>query len=195
MQLVEKKESGGSKMPVIQRRKNIDFDWRFSLSDVVSAKDEIYDDSGWRMVNLPHDWSIEGSYEKHHLTGKKCAFLPTGIGWYRKTIHVPEEWLSKYIYILIGQWTAGSYRYIFKADGRLFRIIGELEEKLGYWWYDFPVDNFEAQDYAGTGEVWFTSGEKRKMTLGTQEGKELIIELRGAIGTAYGSSNELKLLR
>lgn len=36
-----------------------DFDWRFHLGDVPGAQRRDHDDSGWRAVELPHDWSIE----------------------------------------------------------------------------------------------------------------------------------------
>src|ERR1035437_3149913 len=61
--------------------------WRFKLEDVkVGAKPDL-DDSKWRSLNLPHDWTIEGVYspDKASSTG----YLPGGIGWYRKTFTVP----------------------------------------------------------------------------------------------------------
>ena len=36
-----------------------DSDWRFHLGDVTDAWRPDYDDSGWRRLALPHDWSIE----------------------------------------------------------------------------------------------------------------------------------------
>jgi len=44
-------------------------------------------DAGWREVDLPHDWSIEGPYSPKNASG--TAFLPGGIGWYRKTFRLP----------------------------------------------------------------------------------------------------------
>ena len=36
-----------------------DQDWRFMRTDVPGAEMSSYDDSGWRVLDLPHDWSIE----------------------------------------------------------------------------------------------------------------------------------------
>jgi beta-galactosidase len=36
-------------------------DWRFNLGDVNDAQNSSMDDSKWRQLNLPHDWSIEGN--------------------------------------------------------------------------------------------------------------------------------------
>ena len=35
-------------------------DWLFILQEDSTAKNIDYDDSQWRKVDLPHDWSIEG---------------------------------------------------------------------------------------------------------------------------------------
>ena len=41
---------------------DFDFDWRFSKGDFPTAAMPAFDDSGWRHVNVPHDWSIEGPF-------------------------------------------------------------------------------------------------------------------------------------
>lgn len=41
-----------------------------------------FDDSRWRTVNLPHDWSIEGPFGPEYASGS--GYAPGGIGWYRK---------------------------------------------------------------------------------------------------------------
>jgi hypothetical protein len=33
--------------------------WRFHRGDVSNAEQENFDDSGWRLLDVPHDWSIE----------------------------------------------------------------------------------------------------------------------------------------
>jgi beta-galactosidase len=69
---------------------DFDFDWRFSLvpsvvvgkGDFPTAVMPAFDDSTWRKVNLPHDWSIEGPLSPEYSSG--TGFVPGGIGWYRK---------------------------------------------------------------------------------------------------------------
>lgn len=65
-------------------------DWKFKLGDVPEAKAESFDDAEWRTLNVPHDWSVEHSFTTNE-TGGCTAFLPGGIGWYRKTFTVPDE--------------------------------------------------------------------------------------------------------
>jgi len=64
----------------------LDFEWSFNLGDIKGAENEDFDDSSWRTLNVPHDWSIEGSYDESNPAGIAGAFLPAGIGWYRKQI-------------------------------------------------------------------------------------------------------------
>lgn len=70
---------------------NLDFDWRFCTGDPADAHVPGYDDSRWRVLNLPHDWTIEGEYAKDNPSGTQCGFLPTGIAWYRRELAIPEE--------------------------------------------------------------------------------------------------------
>jgi len=61
---------------------DFDFDWRFSLGDFPTAVMPAFDDSGWRRVNVPHDWSIAGPFSADFASGN--GYAPGGIGWYRK---------------------------------------------------------------------------------------------------------------
>jgi beta-galactosidase len=67
----------------------MDYNWRFEQSDVTGADKESFDDNQWRMLNLPHDWSIEGEFKEDATTGGHGGYLPTGIGWYRKHFVLP----------------------------------------------------------------------------------------------------------
>jgi beta-galactosidase len=72
-------------------RLDVDFDtgWRFHLGDVQDAQATAFDDNEWRSLDLPHDWSIEGTYDANAPTGGAGGYLPTGIGWYRKHFTLP----------------------------------------------------------------------------------------------------------
>ncbi|TWT43113.1 glycoside hydrolase family 2 TIM barrel-domain containing protein [Botrimarina hoheduenensis] len=64
---------------------SIDFnrDWRFRLGELDAAAPDFADDA-WRVLDLPHDWSVESSFSEG-LEG--CTgYLPGGVGWYRKTL-------------------------------------------------------------------------------------------------------------
>ena len=65
------------------------FDWKFRLGDVEGAHVPELDDADWRTLDLPHDWSIEGPFDRRWASG--TAYLPGGIGWYRKTFRVSDS--------------------------------------------------------------------------------------------------------
>jgi len=75
------------------QRATLAFDraWRFHLGDVSGAQDPTFDDSGWRSLDLPHDWSIEGTFSDTNPAGPSGGALPGGVGWYRKTFSVAER--------------------------------------------------------------------------------------------------------
>lgn len=71
-------------------------DWKFILADSSAMSLPDYDDSHWRQLDLPHDWSIEGrlSPSLNSCTG----YLPGGIGWYRKTFSFTPDGKNRFIY-------------------------------------------------------------------------------------------------
>ena len=74
-------------------------DWRFHLGDINNAQDVAFDDSQWRQLNLPHDWSIEGEFSESAPAGTGGGALPGGLGWYRKTFTIPLTTKGKLIFI------------------------------------------------------------------------------------------------
>ena len=66
--------------------------WRFNRGETPGAESPGFDDSKWKLVDLPHDWSIEeppGSrpgtspHEKGTPEGTAVGHLRGGVGWYR----------------------------------------------------------------------------------------------------------------
>lgn len=57
-------QQGTSELPDIRP---FDQDWRFMRDDVPGAEMSSFDDSGWSILDLPHDWSIEDLPEKKTL--------------------------------------------------------------------------------------------------------------------------------
>ena len=81
----------GCKEEPFQSRTNFNSGWKFFSGDDSLASKPDYDDSGWRMLDLPHDWSIEGEFSKDHPAGAAGGALPTGIGWYRKNFSIDKS--------------------------------------------------------------------------------------------------------
>ena len=81
------------------RELNFNEGWKFTIDNVVGFQNLDIDDKGWRSLNLPHDWSIEGEFDKSCSTGASGGFLPAGIGYYRKGFTLPDAFKGKRIII------------------------------------------------------------------------------------------------
>lgn len=76
--------------------KKFNDNWLFCLKDKPEMSEVDFNDSKWRHLNVPHDWSIEGklSPSLNSCTG----YLPGGIAWYRKHFTVSDSLPIHYIY-------------------------------------------------------------------------------------------------
>lgn len=88
-------------LPLHAQRTIIDFnkDWKFRLGNDSLAIASNYNDASWRVLALPHDWSIEGSFDEKHPATTQGGALPGGIGWYRKTFSLPAGAQQKKVFI------------------------------------------------------------------------------------------------
>lgn len=83
----------------IERKQLFNLDWKFSLGNTSESSLVDFDDSNWRKLNVPHDWSIEGKSEKNNVSAGDGGFYPMGAAWYRKTFSIPAEWKGQKIAI------------------------------------------------------------------------------------------------
>jgi beta-galactosidase len=81
------------------RKQALNREWRFHLGHYEGARWGDPDDSNWRIVDLPHDWSIELPRDPENPSGDAGGFFPMGSGWYR--VHLPPaaNWHGKQVYI------------------------------------------------------------------------------------------------
>ncbi|HEX8017235.1 MAG TPA: beta-galactosidase, partial [Flavobacterium sp.] len=80
---------------ISEKKSKIDFGWKFKLGDYPLASEQNFDDSMWRELDLPHDWSVEGNFDAKHPMGNDGGYLPAGIGWYRKVLNVASSQMNK----------------------------------------------------------------------------------------------------
>ncbi|GEM_PF-83413 len=78
-----------------------DADWRFHRGDVEAGESSAYDDTSWRLLDLPHDWSIEdlpgtqSPFDPNAISALDGGFTTGGTGWYRKRFPAPDELRGK----------------------------------------------------------------------------------------------------
>jgi beta-galactosidase len=75
----------------------INDNWKFQKGDFKQAASPDFDDSKWRTLDLPHDWSVEGPLNQSLASA--TGYLPGGISWYRKRLDIPVNQKDKKIYI------------------------------------------------------------------------------------------------
>lgn len=73
--------------------------WRFALHNDEKAHETTFDDHAWRVLDLPHDWAIEGDFYALNPSGANGGALPGGIGWYRKHLNLNDNDASSH-YVL-----------------------------------------------------------------------------------------------
>jgi beta-galactosidase len=83
----------------LRTRQRMDDDWKFFLGDAPDFARSDFDDSAWREVTLPHDWSIEQKIDPTAPTGGPGGYYPTGVGWYREAIDAPSDWKGKQVQV------------------------------------------------------------------------------------------------
>jgi beta-galactosidase len=77
----------------------LDDEWRFMQGDAPGAEQPGYDDSQWKTVRVPYDWSIAGPFAETNLAGGAGAFLPSGAAWYRKRFALPPNDLGRRVFV------------------------------------------------------------------------------------------------
>ncbi|MBC7783925.1 MAG: DUF4982 domain-containing protein [Burkholderiales bacterium] len=108
-------------MPDVSRRSaTFNSDWRFIKADPGTATMPELDDSTWRSLDLPHDWSIEGPFAPEYASG--TGFAPGGIAWYRKHFKLDASAQGKLVAIEFDGVYANAQVYLngFLVGGRPF---------------------------------------------------------------------------
>ncbi len=82
-----------------RRETNLDAGWKFHLGDIPGAEAPGYDDSQWRALDLPHDFSVEAGVKENNPSSTAGGYFEGGIGWYRKTLNIPGDYAGKTIYL------------------------------------------------------------------------------------------------
>lgn len=102
-----------------------DYDWDF-------------DDSDWRLLNLPHDWGVEAPFQIE-LPGKTGKLPWFGIGWYRKELKLPAEDVGKRVFLDFD----GAM-----SDAKVF----VNRQQVGSWPYGYSSFRVELTDYLQAGQ-------------------------------------------
>lgn len=70
--------------------------WMFYLNSKDTVANHPESNGNWQKVELPHDWSVRQKLDPKHASS--MGFLPGGIGWYKKSVVIPQQDKKVYIY-------------------------------------------------------------------------------------------------
>lgn len=84
-------------------RMTINNGWLFHQGDSQNAEKVGTDCSDWEKVNIPHSWNLDAYTVKNYYQG---------IGWYRRTLTIPEQWRGKRLYLRVDGANKSSVIYI-----------------------------------------------------------------------------------
>jgi beta-galactosidase len=145
---------------------SLDRDWSFHLGAAPEAKDPGFDASGWRRVNVPHDYVVEGTFVENDPTENKGykpdwfwlhAFLPVQPAVYRKEFTIPASdkgrtlwlefdgvfnnakyWLNgKEVYTQYSGYTRARFDITKAANiGGRNTLVVEIDPHYEGWWYE-----------------------------------------------------------
>ncbi|PKQ66015.1 hypothetical protein BZG01_12600 [Labilibaculum manganireducens] len=93
-----------------ERIRELNHGWRFSKDfNQTGMERPQFDDSAWRIVDIPHDWSIEdlpnqsdsvvGPFDKNAVSGFNTGFTVGGTAWYRKSFQLNRVDKGKIVYL------------------------------------------------------------------------------------------------
>ena len=115
--------------------------WKFILADNQSFAQPEFNDADWRTLSVPHDWSIEGKYDKSNPSGPQGGFMPCGTGWYRKHFTLDASMSGKRVFINFDGVYMKSQVWI---NGRM---VGEYPNGYNAFHYDItPFVKFGGAD-------------------------------------------------
>lgn len=143
--------------------------WEFTLNESTTLPS-----SGWKKVEVPHDWSIEGTPSRD--LASCTGYLPGGIGWYRKTFTVSDSKPKHYIYFegvynrsevylnghLLGKRPNGYVSFMYDLTPYLKAGTNELSVRVDHSRYA------DSRWYTGSGiyrDVWLVSAEETHLAL------------------------------
>ncbi len=206
--------------PQLKRNNLFDFGWRFHPGGALGAEGLTFNDSQWRMVDLPHDWSIEdlpgttSPFNIEAISQVNGGFTTGGTGWYRKTFTVPQELKDKHfilmfegVYMNAEIWLNGELlgKHPYGYTSFWFDISGKLKpEKENVLSVKVKNEGENSRWYSGSGiyrHVWLqivppihiaTWGTYITATQVTE--KEALIKIKTSVLNQSGEVSKIKLV-
>ncbi len=135
----------------IRSNQLFNFDWKFMHDDVKNAQSIDFDDSNWRIIDLPHDFQFEQPWVES--ASRARGFKEMSTGWYRKSFMADSTWKEQ--------------KVLLDFEGIMLHgdvwLNGEKIGKTdyGYLGFESDVSNLLRYDSLNVVAVRATTGEKQ----------------------------------
>ena len=108
-----------------ERRSSFDTRWRFQKGDFPQRRRRLSTTPRWRVLDLPHDWAIEGPFDPA-ISPHQGSLPFFGVAWYRKRFDVPESARGRYYALEIDGAMSNATVYLNGQElgGRKYGYIG-----------------------------------------------------------------------
>lgn len=113
--------------PEARRVRCLQTDWRFYPGEAEGAFRSDYDDTAWRSLSIPHDFSVEAEFSARHEAN---GYVQSGILWYRKHVAIPDAGPGKKVFLHFDGVTMSSQVWI---NGH---FLGTHPYGFTPFWYD-----------------------------------------------------------
>ena len=135
------------------------FGWKFQKGAQPGAEQPQYDDTGWRSLDLPHDFQFEMAWDEE--AGGARGFKPMGEGWYRKAFEAQEVWRDRRVTLDFGgiMYRGDVYLNGHKVASTDYGYVGFEADLTKYLRYDtLNVVAVYASTGPSKGSRWYTGG-------------------------------------
>ena len=103
-----------------------------------------YNDSFWRLLDVPHDWAIEGDFYAGNPSGAGGGALPGGIGWYRKRFTVSKSPVNRKL---------STVNYFLEFDGVYMNSTVYVNgQEVGFRPYGYSSFEYDITPFVREGE-------------------------------------------
>ncbi len=143
-----------------KERISVNRGWLFALTEDPRAVEREFDDSGWRRLDLPHDWQMENSRDENAPAAQ--GFWPReGVGVYRYRFTPPEDWRGRSVRVLLDGVQRFSEIWLngVRVGGRPYGYVPVLCDLTGG--LDFGRENVLAARLDNRDRDWIARGGDR----------------------------------
>ncbi|MBD1388769.1 DUF4982 domain-containing protein [Neiella sp. HB171785] len=93
-------EAQASPASDVRQQINFNHDWKFKLGDDAAYQTKQHNDSGWTVLDVPHDYIYEEGVSENGAQKQFGGYHGGGLAWYRKHFAFDNKWQGKQVFLV-----------------------------------------------------------------------------------------------